>query len=208
MAAIEVLGLRWSGFVGSAREDVAATDTTATDVAALVADYSGVLYRVAFSVLRSPTESEDAVQDCFLRVVQHKAELGAVREMRTWLIRIVWNLALDRKRRLVPEQMDAMLQAGLVAKGLPADEGIAEAKRMAEVFRAIDALRGKEREVLLLSAIEELSTSEIAGVIGRSESSVRSLLFRARGHLRERLARQERQGRQGPQDFRRTGGLG
>jgi RNA polymerase sigma-70 factor, ECF subfamily len=47
-------------------------------------------------------------------------------------------------------------------------------------------LPGREREVLLLSAMEELSTAEIGKVLGRSESSVRSLLFRARTRLKQR----------------------
>src|ERR1700676_4709589 len=123
MTAIEVLGVGWS-----AREDAKAD----TDVAALVAEYSGTLYRVAFSILRSAAEAEDAVQDCFLRVVQHRDGLGDVRDTRTWLIRIVWNLALDRKRRVAPEQMDEVAAAGLVAKGLAADEALVEARRIAE----------------------------------------------------------------------------
>src|ERR1700737_556157 len=97
MAAIEVVGLRWFGLEESAASNSEAS--AEVDLAALVAAYSGVLYRVAYSVLRSEAEAEDAVQDCFLRVVQHQSQLGAVRETRTWLIRIVWNLALDRRRR-------------------------------------------------------------------------------------------------------------
>jgi RNA polymerase sigma-70 factor, ECF subfamily len=196
MAAIEVVGLRWFGLEESAASNSEAS--AEVDLAALVAEYSGVLYRVAYSVLRSEAEAEDAVQDCFLRVVQHQSQLGAVRETRTWLIRIVWNLALDRRRRIRPEQMDERLIEGLVAKGVAADDGIAEARRVAEVFEAIDRLPLREREVLLLSAVEELSTVEIAAVLGRTESTVRSLLFRARGHLRERMARQ---------DGKRTGDL-
>ena len=55
----------------------------------------------------------------------------------------------------------------------------------------MDRLPAAEREVLLLSAMDELSTAEIAGVMGKSESAVRALLFRARGRLRERLAAQK-----------------
>jgi RNA polymerase sigma-70 factor (ECF subfamily) len=51
----------------------------------------------------------------------------------------------------------------------------------------MEHLPQKERQALLLSAMEELSNGEIAAVMGRSESSVRSLLFRARAHLRERI---------------------
>jgi RNA polymerase sigma-70 factor (ECF subfamily) len=178
MAAIEMVGLRCP---------VAVESKVELDVVALVSQYSGLLYRVAFSILRNVAEAEDAVQDAFLRVMQHKSKLAEVRDARTWLIRIVWNLALDRKRRITPEQMDDALAATMVARGLGADERIVEARRMAEVFAAIDKLPKREREALLLSAIEELSTAEIAEVAGRSESSVRALLFRARGRLRARL---------------------
>lgn len=109
--------------------------------------------------------------------------------MRVWLIRIAWNLALDRRRRIRPEQMDESFAQGLAARGVPADEAMDEAERMRSVLREMERLPKKEREALLLSAVEELGTVEIAEVLGRSESAVRALLFRARTRLRERLER-------------------
>jgi len=53
----------------------------------------------------------------------------------------------------------------------------------------MERLPQRERDVLLLSAVEELTAAEIAVVLGKSESSVRSLLFRAREHLQERLGK-------------------
>jgi RNA polymerase sigma-70 factor (ECF subfamily) len=161
------------------------------DLTALVRAYSGLLYRVALSVLRNTAEAEDVVQDTFVRVLQQGRRLSDVREMRPWLVRIAWNLAIDRKRRVPVEQMDDVFAAGMVSREMAADEALAEAGRMRAVMDAIDRLPRKEREALLLSAMEELSTAEIGAVLGRSESSVRSLLFRARGHLRERLERSD-----------------
>jgi RNA polymerase sigma-70 factor (ECF subfamily) len=157
------------------------------DLAELVETYSPVLFRVAHSVLRSRAEAEDAVQDVFVRVLEHRRSLAAVRDMRVWLIRIAWNLALDRRRRVRPEQFDEGFAEGLVAKNLPADEALNQARRMRAVLRELERLPKAEREVLLLAAIEELATAEMAAVLGRSESAVRALLFRARMRLRERL---------------------
>jgi RNA polymerase sigma-70 factor (ECF subfamily) len=157
------------------------------EISELVANFSGVLYRVALSLLRHPAEAEDVVQETFVRVLEGRARLAEVRELRPWLARIAWNLALDRKRRTTPAQMDEALAASLVSRECPADEALAEARNLVRVLAAIDRLPRAEREVLLLSAVEELSTTEVAAVLKRSESSVRSLMFRARAHLKERL---------------------
>jgi RNA polymerase sigma-70 factor (ECF subfamily) len=157
------------------------------DLADLVETYSALLFRVIHSVLRSRAESEDVVQDVFVRVLEHRRSLPAVRDMRVWLIRIAWNLALDRRRRVRPEQMDEVFAQSLVASCVPADKAMDEAQRMSAVLREMERLPKGERHVLLLSAVEELGTAEMAAVLGRSESAVRALLFRARTRLRERL---------------------
>ena len=164
------------------------------DLAALVETYSPLLFRVAHSVLRSRPDAEDVVQDAFVRVIEHRRSLLAIRDMRVWLIRIAWNLALDRRRRIRPEQMDEGFAQSLVAANTPADQTLDDAQRMSAVLREIERLPRAERHALLLSAVEGLETAEMADVLGRSESAVRALLFRARARLRQRL--EEREGAQ------------
>jgi len=150
---------------------------------ALVDQYAAALYRVAYSVLRNPADAEDAVQEAFLRVVRHRDTLNEVRDHRVWLIRIVWNIVLDRKRRAKtrPETDDvAELARVLPSNGLSAEEVAAAAQHHAHVLACVEQLPPKEREVLMLSAFEELSSVEIAAVLGITESSARSRLFRAR----------------------------
>jgi RNA polymerase sigma-70 factor (ECF subfamily) len=157
------------------------------DLAAVVETYSALLFRIVHSVLRSPAEAEDVVQDVFVRVLEHHRALPEIRDMRVWLIRIAWNLALDRRRRVRPEQLDQSFAESLSARSVPADKALDEAQRMGFVLREMERLPKGERHVLLLSAVEELGTAEMAEVLGRSESAVRALLFRARTRLRERL---------------------
>ena len=161
-------------------------------LAALVEQYATTLYRVAYSVLRNAEDAEDAVQETFLRVLRHGDTLGEVRDHRVWLIRIVWNIVLDRKRRAKtrPETDDvAELERVLPASGLSAEERAAAAQHHAHVLAQVETLPDKEREVLVLSAFEELSSVEIAGVLGITESSVRSRLFRARNLMADLLGR-------------------
>lgn len=167
----------------SAADERLRTQTEEDALALLVAEYASTLYRVAFSVLRNPADAEDAVQEAFLRVLRHRDTLGEVRDRRVWLIRIVWNIVLDRKRRAKtrPETDDvAELARVLPSNGLSAEEIATAAQHHARVLACIEQLPAKERQVLLLSAFEELTSVEIAGVLGITESSVRSRLFRAR----------------------------
>jgi RNA polymerase sigma-70 factor (ECF subfamily) len=138
---------------------------------------------VAFSVLRNAADAEDAVQEAFMRVLRHRDRLGEVRDHRVWLIRIVWNVVLDRKRRMKtrPETDDVAELARVIPwKGLSAEELASAAQHHARVLGCVDRLPDKERQVLVLSAFEELPSVEIAEVLGITESSVRSRLFRAR----------------------------
>ena len=152
-------------------------------LAGLVSQYAGTLYRVAYSVLRNSADAEDAVQEAFVRVLRHRETLAEVRDQRVWLVRIVWNIVLDRKRRAKtrPETDDvAELARVLPVSGLTADERVAAAQHHTRVLACVEQLPAKERQVLMLSAFEELTSVEIASILGITESSVRSRLFRAR----------------------------
>lgn len=182
MSTSQAIYAGWMEISDSAIEQ-ARMQAEETALAALVDQYSATLYRVAFSVLRNPADSEDAVQEAFLRVLRHRHTLHEVRDHRVWLIRIVWNVALDRKRRTKtrPETDDvADLARVLPSEGLSAEELAAAAQHHARVLACVEQLPAKEREVLMLSAFEELSSVEIAAVLDITESSVRSRLFRAR----------------------------
>jgi RNA polymerase sigma-70 factor (ECF subfamily) len=155
-------------------------------IAELVDAYASTLYRVAYSVLRNAADAEDAVQETYLRVLRHKADLPEIRDARVWLVRIVWNVVLDRKRRSKtrPETDDiADVARMLPATGLTAEQRAVSAQRHERVLRAVRQLPPKEQQVLMLSAFEELSSVEIAEVLGTTESTVRSRLFRARNLL-------------------------
>jgi RNA polymerase sigma-70 factor, ECF subfamily len=183
-AEMKPLGMKPLGHFDSIADST--SDASATAIAALVDEYAGTLYRVAYSVLRNSADAEDAVQETYLRVLRHRDTLGEIRDARVWLVRIVWNVVLDRKRRAKtrPETDDvADLARMLPASGLTAEERVASAQHHENVLRAVTQLPEKEQRVLILSAFEELSSVEIAQVLGTTESTIRSRLFRARNLL-------------------------
>jgi RNA polymerase sigma-70 factor (ECF subfamily) len=192
MSASVTLIPSWMEIADTAVHDETRQHAKEQALAALVEQYASTLYRVAFSVLRNAADAEDAVQEAFLRVLRHRDTLEEVRDHRVWLIRIVWNIVLDRKRRAKtrPETDDVSeLSRVLPATGLSADERAAAAQHHAHVLALVDQLPHKERQVLVLSAFEELTSVEIAEVLGVTESSVRSRLFRARNIMADLLQR-------------------
>src|SRR5438270_4803647 len=72
-------------------------ETPLEAVEALVAQHTLMVFRIAYSVLRNHHDAEDAVQECFLRVLKYGKDLQQVRNPKTWLARIAWTAALDRR---------------------------------------------------------------------------------------------------------------
>ncbi|MGB7188886.1 MAG: RNA polymerase sigma factor [Acidobacteriaceae bacterium] len=174
-----------AGWMTPAFSSAMSVDTSET-ITALVAEYSATLYRVAYSVMRNSAEAEDAVQEAFLRVLKHREKLAEIRDLRVWLVRITWNVVLDRKRRgkTRPENDDIADYARVLPSGdRRADEDLISSQERSRILLLIDRLPAKERRALLLSAVEELSTAQIASVLKTTESSVRSRIFRARREL-------------------------
>jgi RNA polymerase sigma-70 factor, ECF subfamily len=157
-------------------------DLNATFIA-MVYQYSALLSRVARSITRDASEAEDVVQETFLRALCHRNKLAELRDTRTWLMSITWNLALDRKRcAKTRRQTDGFdeVSRSLICGGLSADAALIDAQRHAGILDIIDTLPAREREVFLLSAVNELSTVEIARALQTTDSTIRSRLYRAR----------------------------
>ena len=65
----------------------------------LVREHSRLVYRIAYAVLRSHHDAEDATQETFMRVLRYNSKLAEVNDPKTWLARIAWRVALDRSKQ-------------------------------------------------------------------------------------------------------------
>jgi RNA polymerase sigma-70 factor (ECF subfamily) len=154
---------------------------------ALMRRHNRRLYRTARAILRDDAEAEDAVQDAYLQAYRALDSFRGESKVSTWLVRIAANEALMRRRRnvraaeVVP--LDATIEA-LAERGPEADPML---RRLLE--KRIDALPDGYRAVFVLRAIEELTVEETAAALAIPEATVRTRYFRARGLLRESMAR-------------------
>ena len=177
-------------------EAVRAGDMRALD--ALMRRHNRTLYRTARAILRDDAEAEDAVQEAYLRAYRALASFRGDSKLSTWLVRITANEALMRRRRntrtaeVVPVDASADLeQESTDLMTDPADpERDALRGEMRKILEArIDALPDSYRAVFMLRAVEEFSVEETAAALEIPEATVRTRFFRARGLLRESLAR-------------------
>jgi RNA polymerase sigma-70 factor (ECF subfamily) len=162
-------------------------DDLTREFEARLADSSDLAYRVAYSVLRQRQDAEDAAQEAFVRAFRKFGDLRDRDKFKAWLVRMVWTIALDRrrsdKRRLVRE--DSAMRLHPQAGNAEADAIAAE--RSARLWAAIDALPEKLRLVTVLQAIEGHSVRDIAQWLEVPEGTVKSRLFDARQKLQEWL---------------------
>jgi RNA polymerase sigma-70 factor (ECF subfamily) len=171
-----------------------AIEVVAPTVETLVADHSRMVFRIAYSILRNHHDAEDAVQECFLRVWKHKDRLHEVRNAKTWLARVAWTTALDKRRsgRKMVSLNDGEPGAELIESLSDSKPGtyeqLADQQKQQLLQRLIAGLPAELGQTLELSTVQELNSAEIAEVMKIPEGSVRTRLFRARRQLKEKLA--------------------
>jgi RNA polymerase sigma-70 factor (ECF subfamily) len=171
-----------------AEKAMAAAQPEESLVEVAVRDHARLVYRIAYSVLRSESDAEDAVQETFLRVLRYETKLTGVRDRKAWLAKIAWRVAVERRRHATRHAARTEGAGNnLVASGNGADQVLLERERSEFLHNLIAGLPDELRDPLVLSTLEEFSPREIGAMLGISEAAVRSRAYRARQILRERL---------------------
>jgi RNA polymerase sigma-70 factor (ECF subfamily) len=166
---------------------------------AIMRRHNRLLYRTARSILKNDDDTEDALQEAYLRAWRSFAGFRAEAKVSTWLVRVVVNEALGRLRRSVAQviPLDGAIDVNEQQDepGMEDDaDHVPERRAMRGEFRVlmekrIDALPEAFRTVFMLRAVEELSVEETAAALEIPEATVRTRFFRARSLLREGLSR-------------------
>jgi RNA polymerase sigma-70 factor (ECF subfamily) len=160
-----------------------ATSTTIED---LVHEHSRTVFRVAYSVVRNHTDAEDVAQETFIRAMKH-GRLERIENHKAWLVKIAWRLAVDRAKHVVPEPLDDVTETLRSAEGA-LEEAIDQRQRSELMRRLLETLPSDLREVVVLSTVEEMTSADVASVMGIPEGSVRTRMMRARQMLKQKLA--------------------
>ncbi|MBR0300519.1 MAG: RNA polymerase sigma factor [Bacteroidales bacterium] len=142
------------------------------------------LYKVAFYILETQQEAEDAVQELYLKLWKNKDVLDGIKNPKAYAMTILRNLCLDRIR-----------QSSRIAEEEPAEQNegstdpyrqMDEKERLEKVLAAVKSLPERQREILILRTIQGLSFEEITERTGMNYLTIRVLLSRARQTIRKK----------------------
>ncbi len=157
------------------------------------------LYRLARATLRDRTEAEDALQDAYLHAYRSIGQFRGDASLSTWLSRLVLNECFARMRRTARRQNIVSIAhptSPIESPPMCANEQDSPDKQLGRaqvrdfLERKVDELPDNFRTVFVLRSVEELTVDETAGCLGIPEETVRSRHFRAKGMLRDALARE------------------
>lgn len=177
----------------------------------LVALYQKRVFHVMTQLVGSAQEAEDLTQELFLKVFRARKSYLLDARVSTWIFAIAHNLAMNHLRSRIRSRVrpaagrnDSANDSSAGFEAVPTSrEGTPSARmrklELAEIVQqALASLGEDQRMAILLNKFEEMSYAEIAQVMGRSESAVKSLLTRARENLKIQLESYARFGDRNP----------
>ena len=139
---------------------------------------------LAFNMLGSAADAEDAVQEAFLRVYRSLPEFRGQASLSTWTFRILVNACHDIGRLRQKRREDALPEDPSVERPAP----LHDHPLRATLEKAIGRLAPRQREVFLLFEVEGFKHGEIAEILQIPEGTSKATLFEARRELRSLIA--------------------
>ncbi len=143
------------------------------------------LYRVAYYILESENDAQDAVQDLFVKLWGNRDQLDTVLNFKAYCTTLMKNLCIDRLRK---EQRVQGIEAGTdIIESRRVDEDYDAREKLERVLAAIERLPERQRDVMKMYVLEEMSYDEIAQKTGMTNLTLRVLLSNARKTLRSQI---------------------
>jgi RNA polymerase sigma-70 factor (ECF subfamily) len=164
--------------------------------------------RAAMAALGSAHDAEDAVQDAWIAARARLAEFRGDAGFRTWLLAIVWNKALDRRRSLVrwmsrfvaldrgPAQADEsppswaeIAPKPFAERAVSPEQAVLTTELRQEIQRMVGALPARLKDPLLLVGTGDYTYDEVAAMLGQPVGTIKWRVSEARRQLKVKLGR-------------------
>ena len=147
---------------------------------------SNRFYRVAYHILESQQDAEDAVQELYLKLIKTPSNFSNKQDPAAYGITILRNICIDIIRRRDKRRSEELHEYMIADVDSP-DKAAAEKDKLRILIHEIDRLPQKQSKVLKMSAIEGLEYDEISQRTGLSQVNIRVLISIARKTLKKNL---------------------
>jgi len=158
---------------------------------AFVRQFQGRVYSITSAYAVGRDEARELAQDVFIRLYETRGRWAPTEAFTPWLVRVARNLCLDhlRRKKARPPAEDVLADEmpGLASAGNTPEAELERTTERRLVWRALRALGGLNREVILLKEIHGLTFQEIAATLGIPVGTVKSRSNRARLELAEQV---------------------
>lgn len=152
--------------------------------------YKASVYRTACLISGNPTDGEDIMQETFIKVFVHCKELRSNHLFHYWLFKILnrtaWQLLHDKKTEFPDESVSNKADIG---SEFLTEDTLLQKEQHNELYQAVMQLDYKLRIVVVLYYYNEISTKQIASIVGCHEGTIKSRLFTARKRLKQLLSK-------------------
>ena len=155
----------------------------------LVRRKTAKVYALCYRIIGNPEDAKDISQLVFLKLWENLDKYDAHYAFDTWLYRMVTNVAIDFMRNKQSRDNAVNSNLRLVRTATDAEQTvIVQRKEVESVFNDVSAaLSPKQKTVFVMNQMEDLSSAEIARILGCRESTVRNHLFNARKLMQQQL---------------------
>jgi RNA polymerase sigma-70 factor (ECF subfamily) len=142
----------------------------------------------ALRLLGKMEDAQDASQEVFLRLYRNLGKVQASQNIAGWLYRVTVNVCHDVHRRR-PDETPMDETAEPVSRGADPQQAVTRQEQEKVLELSLRFLSHKERAALVLRDLEGLSTEEVARILGTSQATVRSQIFKARIKVKDFVER-------------------
>lgn len=159
---------------------------------ALVEMYYSRVYSLSVKVLQNEDEAKDITQDTFIRVFDKLRQFKFKSSLKTWILSITYNLCMNRLSMCKNRQHVVFDLEILNIEDMNAgEEAFLHEQKIEVIERALEVLNSEEKLLIELYYLNDCSIRDMALILQKSETAVKTGLFRARQKLKSMVLKQE-----------------
>ncbi len=156
----------------------------------LLEKYQDLVYGLSLKMVKDKTVAEDMTQETWMKVIKNAEKYSPVGSVKSWILQIHRNLVMDYFRQSKKWKNNEDIEDIEISDDAEnAFESIQSQEQKSAFDRVFSALEERDKIVLTLVIVEELSYAEISKELGLSVGSIKTIVFRAKKELQSQLTK-------------------